>query len=141
MSQQVPPPDSGRQPTEEEMQAALSQLREAPVAEVIIDILQGLLSAAQVKIGRSDGRLLLDAAALVNDHAAGHVDASITDQVKTALTQLRMAQVEAEKEIASSGQAEANDLGSTTPPPEDGPGAPPPPEEPPPTSRLWVPGR
>jgi hypothetical protein len=122
------------------MQAALSQLREAPVAEVIIDILQGLLSAAQVKIGRSDGRLLLDAAALINDHAAGHVDAAITDQVKSALTQLRMAQVEAEKEIASSGQAQPNDLGGAPPATDDSPQAPPPPEEPP-TSRLWVPGR
>jgi hypothetical protein len=140
MSQQVPPPGGGRQPTEEEMQAALSQLREAPVAEVIIDILQGLLSAAQVKIGRRDGRLLLDAAALVNDHAAGHVDAALTDQVNNALTQLRMAQVEAEKEIAASGEAQPSDVaGSEAPTEADN--ATPPPDEPSPTSRLWVPGR
>lgn len=124
------------------MQAALSQLREAPVAEVVIDILQGLLSAAQVKIGRRDGRMLLDAVALVNDHAEGHVDAALTEQVRSALTQLRMAQVEAEKEIAASGQAEPNDLAGGTAPTATAQGtAPPPPPEEPPTSRLWVPGR
>lgn len=140
MSQQVPPP-GGRQPTEEEMQAALSQLREAPVAEVIIDILQGLLSAAQVKVGRKDGRMLLDAVALVNDHAEGHVDAALTEQVRSALTQLRLAQVEAEKEVAARGESQPNDLGGDPAPADAGGTTPPPPPEDPPASRLWVPGR
>jgi len=135
------PPEGPGQPSPEQMQAALSQLRGTPVTEVVLDILQGLLSAAQVKIGRRDGRLLLDLAATLNDQVAGHVDAQLTDQVKQALTQLRMAQVEAEQELAASGEAEPNDLDGARGAPSSGTESPPQPPADSPASRLWIPGR
>lgn len=140
MSEHTPPEGTG-QPSPEEMQAALSQLRQAPLTEVVLDILQGLLSAAQVKVGRRDGRLLLDLVASLTDQVADHVDAQLTDQVRQALTQLRMAQVEAEQQVASSDEAEPNDLDSTPAPPSTGTQPSAQSEADSPTSRLWVPGR
>ncbi|MDX1510009.1 MAG: hypothetical protein R3249_01565 [Nitriliruptorales bacterium] len=141
MSEHAPPPGTPGQPSQEEMQAALAQLREAPLTEVVLDIIQGLLSAAQVKIGRRDGRLLLDVVASVTNQVAPHVDQRLVDQVNQALTQLRMNQVEAEQQIAQSGEDEPNDLETaTSPAPDDGTAASPPGAEGA-TSRLWIPGR
>ena len=55
-----------REPTEEEIRAYLSQLREAPVDQVLAEVVNALLNAAQVKLGRRDGRLLIDTVAAVS---------------------------------------------------------------------------
>ena len=151
-----------QQPSEEEIRAYLSQLREAPVDQVLAEVSNALLNAAQVKVGRRDGRLLIDATAAMTDAVRGHAAQELTDQLDQALTQLRMAQVEGEQQVAqaaASGQAESGDLG-TDPAAGDaasdqgargadaGAGAQPrqaPPQQPSAggsaASRLWVPGR
>ncbi len=151
-----------QQPSEEEIRAYLSQLREAPVDQVLAEVSNALLNAAQVKVGRRDGRLLIDATAAVTDAVRGHAAEELTSQLDQALTQLRMAQVEGEQQVAQAaagGQAEPGDL-TTDPSAEDGTsgqattdadagaGEQPrqdPPQQPPPgggaASRLWVPGR
>jgi hypothetical protein len=101
------PPDG---PSEEEVRQYLAQMRGAPVDQVLVEVVQGLLNAAQVKLGRNDARLLIDACAAINDTVRGQVTDELTSQVDQALSQLRLAQVEAEKEVA--GQPEPNDLGS-----------------------------
>ncbi len=150
-----------QQPSEEEIRAYLSQLREAPVDQVLAEVVNALLNAAQVKIGRRDGRLLIDTVSAVTDTVRGHVPDELTKQLDQALTQLRMAQVEGEQQVAkaaAAGQAESGDL--TTDPsaadeatgaggggPAPGAGEQPPPASPPPASgssaasRLWIPGR
>jgi hypothetical protein len=154
VSQQTPPPGGGdQQPSEEEVRAYLAQLRQAPAEQVIAEVLSGLLNAAQVKVGRKDGRLLLDLSAGVIDGAREHLSDELTDQVDEVLGQLRMAQVEGEREVASAasqGQQEPNDLGAQEQPGADaeqgsGPASPPPSSPPPPQqgqggSRLWTPG-
>jgi hypothetical protein len=141
-------PGAGGQPSEEELRAALGQLRAAPVDQIVAEVASALLNAAQVKLGRRDGRLLIDTTALVTDQVRPHVPAELVDQLDEVLNQLRLAQVEAEREVAAAkaqGHEEPNDLaGSATPDAADtsqGGDAPPPGTPGSKTSRLWVPGR
>jgi hypothetical protein len=152
-------PGQDREPTEEEVRAYLGQLRAAPVDQVVAEVASALLNAAQVKLGRRDGRLLLDLVGDLAERTRPHLPDELTGQVDEALTQLRMAQVEAEKEVAAAaqqGHVEPDDLGSGGPQggaaggtPDIGDGDAPsqaaqqPPEEPGggAASRLWVPGR
>jgi hypothetical protein len=151
-------PGQDREPTEEEVRAYLGQLRAAPVDQVVAEVASALLNAAQVKLGRRDGRLLLDLVGDLAERTRPHLPDELTGQVDEALTQLRMAQVEAEKEVAAAaqqGHVEPDDLGSGGPQGGAAGGAqgagdgdaPPqaaqqPPEEPGgAASRLWVPGR
>lgn len=138
----------GQEPSEEEVRAYLGQLRAAPVEQVVAEVASALLNAAQVKLGRQDGRLLLDMAAALADQGRGRLPEELLSQVDQALAQLRMAQVEAEKEVtqaASQGHVEQGDLAGEAPdagtpstggapsePPSSGPSA---------ASRLWVPGQ
>lgn len=145
------PGDPG-QPSEEELRQYVTEMRSAHAGEIVAQVVSLLLNGAQVKLGRKDARFLLDLAASVNDQAGQHLDDEFTGQVGQVLDQLRMAQVEAEKELAqllADGQIppEQNDLGSA-PAPEAG--APSSPTEQPPSapsspqrdagSRLWTPG-
>ncbi|MCC5948551.1 MAG: hypothetical protein JJT89_08860 [Nitriliruptoraceae bacterium] len=148
----------GGQPSEEEMRAYVAQLRGAGLDQILAEVLSSLLNAAQVKIGRRDGRFLLDLVAGLTDQTREVLPEELTSQVDDVLAQLRMAQVQAEPEVAAAaaqGQAEPNDLPATVSPGDaagasDAPGEAPgqggadqPPESGPGSaaSRLWVPGR
>jgi hypothetical protein len=158
-------PGQDREPTEEEVRAYLGQLRAAPVDQVVAEVASALLNAAQVKLGRRDGRLLLDLVGDVAERTRPHLPAELTSQVDEALNQLRLAQVEAEREVAAAaqqGHVEPDDLGAQggapaagsdagaaseqgseqTPPPQEAPRQQPP-QQPggSAASRLWVPGR
>lgn len=149
----MPPPGGDQQdgPSEEEVRQYLTQLRGAPVDQVLAEVVQGLLNAAQVKLGRNDARLLLDTCAAIVDTVRGQAAQELVDQVDQALSQLRLAQVEAEREGA--GGDEPNDTGATADaageptgetPSDAGQQAPPPqqpPQQPSQSSRLWVPGQ
>ena len=103
----------GQQPSEEQMRQAMGQMRATPVDQFVAGALQELLTAAQVKMGRNDGRLLLDLVGVLNDATRVQIDDQLTGQVDDALQQLRMAQVQAEREIvnaATEGHVEQNDL-------------------------------
>lgn len=158
-------PPAGGQPSEEEMRAYVAQLRGAGLDQILAEVLSSLLNAAQVKIGRRDGRVLLDLVASLTDEVRPHLPAELTSQVDDVLAQLRMAQVQAEPEVAQAaaqGQVEPNDLPASTGPSGEGASdqaageptqdagqAPPPPADPAggaaaggaAASRLWVPGR
>ena len=140
-----------QEPSEEEVRAYLGQLRAAPVEQVVAEVASALLNAAQVKLGRQDGRLLLDVTAAMAEQGRGRLPDELLSQVDQALAQLRMAQVEAEREVsqaASQGHVEEGDLpddDAAAAPAPDGPAAGdgPPPQTPPSSaaSRLWVPGQ
>ncbi len=147
------------QPSEEEVRQYLAQMRGAPVEQVLAELLQGLLNAAQVKLGRRDGRLLLDSASALVEQARPALSANLAGQVDQALSQLKMAQVEAEQEVSQSGRDEPNDLaapgardagqaGEPTPSgqsPAQSPATPPAPGQQQrgdsPLNKLWIPGR
>lgn len=133
----------GEEPSEEEIRAYLSQLRSAPVDQVLAEVSSALVNAAQVKLGRQDARLLLDVVAAVSETVRGQVDDELPNQLDDVLAKLRMAQVEGEREVSSAseqGHQESGDLGSqqdpgaeeASPPPSRGPSDP--------ASRLWTPG-
>jgi hypothetical protein len=138
-------------PSEAELEQMLVQMREAPAEQVLVEVVNVLLQAAQVKLGRPDARLLIDAVAAVAQAAAGRADAALLGQVGEAVTQLRLAQVEAEGDAQAppgpSGVTSKPTPGASAPAadrpggPAPGPAAGRPPEAPPAGSRLWVPGR
>lgn len=134
-------------PDEAEVRAYLERLRTAPVEEVLAELLSVLLSAAQVKIGRADARLLLDALAAIAAATEGRIDVGLQEQATNALAQLRLAQVEAERQLGTppeAGASGAGDGGAA----QGGPGAaqaappggPSGPASGAQRSRLWVPG-
>jgi hypothetical protein len=147
----------GQQPSEEEVRAYLGQLRAAPVDQVLAEVLSSLLNAAQVKIGRRDARVLLDATSRLVEQVRHVLPDELTGQLDDVFAQLRTAQVQAEPEVAAAaqqGQVEQNDV-SAEAAGDDGAssGAGEQPSEAPPSeaprtqrpgdaaSRLWVPGR
>lgn len=123
--------------SEQDEREYLAKVRSAPVEGLVSELLFQLLSAAQIKLGRKDARLLIDLAGVVTDQARGHVSEGFAKQVDESLGQLRFAQVSAEREVAQRAEPEPNDLASVPTPPA-APSAPPPA---PPASKLWVPGR
>ena len=141
-----------QQPSEEEVRAYLSQLREAPVEQVLAEVSSALLNAAQVKLGRSDARLLIDLSAGLADGARAALSEDLSKQIDDALAQLRLAQVEAEQQVQASGETESNDISEAAadaakPAGEESSGGEQP-RSPGPSasggsagSRLWVPGR
>jgi hypothetical protein len=129
-------------PSEAELQMMLAQMREAPAEQVLVEVINGLLQAVQVKLGRPDARLLLDAVAAIGESARGRADTQLIDQVAGAVAQLRLAQVEAEGASGATVQADPSSQGPRAAVADEAPrpsqGQPP---VPPAGSRLWVPGR
>jgi hypothetical protein len=136
-------PDSGaerdQQPAAAQAREYVQQVRSLSVAQVLEDVLFSLLSAAQVKLGRRDARLLIDVTAVAHEHARPYLPAELVKQIDQALGELRMAQVSAEGQPPRPGQPEQNDLDRAPAPPAAPPTAPQPPTGG--ASRLWVPGR
>lgn len=139
---QVGQPSAAEQ---EQMRQYLAQLRGAPVTAVVAQVLQVLLDAAQVKMGRRDARLVLDLVTLIKDQAGSYLDEQLVAQIEQAIPQLQVGQVEAEGQLQqarATGQYsdadDPNDLeeynGLADAPP---PSAPSPPSA---ASRLWTPG-
>jgi len=142
-------------PSEAEIQMMLAQMREAPAEQILVEVVNILLQAAQVKLGRPDARLLLDAVAAVAAAAHGRADPTLVTQVEQAIGQLRLAQVEEEGRSSpgsavppssASGVAAGRHGAEGQASPSPGRAAPPPQGEAPETggpgrSRLWVPGR
>lgn len=136
------PGAAGQQPTEEELQAYLAQMREADPAELVAQAFQILAMGAEVKIGRPDARVLIDALVAVVDATKGRVQAQLTTGMTNAVRQLQMAQVQAEREGSSAGEPAAEDTAGDA----RQPGAPSQPgaqqgDEQRRTDRLWIPGR
>lgn len=133
--------DPGQQQiSEEELRAYLSQLRDAPLTDVVAQTVSILLNAAQVKLGRPDGRALIDIVAAVRDAARDQLDERLVEELDNALTQLRMAQVEAEAGGGAPTAPPSGDTGAEAPP-SQGPGPDSSSQGGDAGSRLWVPGR
>lgn len=146
-----------QQPSEEEIRQYLAQLRQTDVTEIIAQTFSMLAQSAEVKLGRRDGRLLIDTVAAVTDAVEPHLDDRLTDQMRQALSQLREGQVDAEEQLQQlrdegrlpgdeendlpreGESAEPSDAGTqaeepATPPQQGRPGGKT-------SDRLWVPGR
>ncbi len=93
------------------------RLRSLPVDQVLGDCLFSLLTAAQVKLGRRDARLLIDVATVAHEHARPYLPGELTSQLDQVLGQLRMAQVNEENHARQDGEPEENDLDRAPAPP------------------------
>ena len=130
-------------PTEEEMRAYLESLRAAQPVEVIVQAFGLLATAANVKVGQPDARVMIDGMAALLDATADNVPEQITGQMRETVRQLQLAQVQAEQD-ASQAQPAASEAGATQakgtaadqPQPQQ-----PQQQRPDPASRLWIPGR
>jgi hypothetical protein len=136
---------TGDGPTDEEVREYVDKLRAAPAQQILAEMLYTALNAAQVKLGRKDARLFIDFTALMHQRLGDYLPDDIITPVEKAIGQLRMAQVQAEREVAA-GEPEANDLDRMPTgivARDDEEEAPPPASsQPPPAgSKLWVPGQ
>lgn len=109
----------GGRPAEDAGEQA-RRLRALPVDQVLGDLLLSMLTAAQVKLGRRDARLLIDVAAVAHEQARPHLPGELTRQIDQLLGQLRMGQVSAEGHAGRHGRPEENDLDRTPAPPPAG---------------------
>lgn len=112
------PPREG--PSDEELAAYLGQLREAPVTDLIAQAVAMLVNAAQVKLGLPDGRTLIDATAAIMEAAGDGVDESFRSEVEDIVNQLRVAQVDAEQQLAATPAEGAPSPSPGEPPTEGG---------------------
>ena len=139
------------EPTEEELKAYLTQLRDADPAEVVAQAYTMLGTGAEVKLGRSDARVLIDAMAALAETAADRLDADLVTRMRNGVVQLQTAQVQAERQAAGGGaQGDVPQTSAPQPPPgapgQGQPGSPEPGEadagaKESVTNRLWIPGR
>lgn len=95
------------QPTQEELQAYVEQMRRADAAEIVAQAFQILAMGAEVKLGRNDARVLIDALAAVVDATGGRVPAELTKGMRTAVSELQTVQVQQER--AAGGDQSAAD--------------------------------
>jgi hypothetical protein len=95
------------QPSPEELQAYLEQMRDAEPAEIVAQAFQILAMGAEVKLGRPDARLLIDMLSAMTDGGGARLPANLADGMRTAVRQLQMAQVDAERQAPSSDEADA----------------------------------
>jgi hypothetical protein len=144
-----------RQPTEAELRAYLERLRAHDAAELLAEAYNLLGTAAQVKLGRPDARVLIDAMAAVVESTAGRVADNLHTQMRDGVNQLKVAQVQAEREVVTGAQAQGGAEQGQPPGGEPGqaPAAGAPSRSAPGgqqagqqpdqrlTDRLWIPGR
>lgn len=124
-------------PTEEELRAYLESLRAAQPVEIVVQAFGILATAAEVKLGRPDARVLIDGMAALLEATAQHQPPEIVKRMRETVTQLQMAQVQAERDAAGGAQEEGSTGG---PAPTAGQPSSAPQEESA-ASRLWIPGR
>ena len=128
-------------PSEEELRAYLESLRAAQPVEVLVQSFGVLATASEVKLGRSDARVLIDAMTALVGATEQHIPSEIASRMRETITQLQMAQVQAEREGAgdTATQTEQQSAQDTPSAPDDGAAGQAQQESP--ASRLWIPGR
>lgn len=129
------------QPSQEEMQAYIEQLRAADPSEIVAQAFTMLGTGAELKLGRPDARVLIDAVAALVDAVGDRVTDELRSGMESGLAQLQQAQVQAEQQAGVASP----DAEPQTPAAEEPPASPPPSQSPGQGSkasdRLWVPGR
>jgi hypothetical protein len=131
---------SQQQLSEEELRQYVAQLREAPVAELVAQAYAMLGAWAEAKLGRRDARTLIDGLNGLVQAAASDLPEDLTKQMHGGISQLQLAQVQAEQQLARQQQPAGE---QSQPPTAQDQKSKPPPGEPEKrlTDRLWIPGR
>ena len=122
-------------PSEEELRAYLESLRAAQPVEILVQAFGILATASEVKLGLLDARVLIDGMTALLDATEQHMPPEIVSRMRETVSQLQMAQVQAERETATGAPTDQQAEPSTQ---SDGSADQ---AERPPSSRLWIPGR
>lgn len=121
---------SATEPSEEQLRAYLESVRRAQPAEIVIQAFSILATAAEVKLGQRDARVLIDGMSGLVEPIGDRLPGEIAQRMRTTVSELQMGQVQAEREQAAGSaqeqQAAQQQAG------QEGPKA---------TDRLWIPGR
>jgi hypothetical protein len=128
-------------PSEEELRAYLESLRAAQPVEVVVQSFGILATASEVKLGRPDARVLIDGMAALLEATAQHMPPEIVTKMRETVTQLQMAQVQAERQGAAEGAGQGQDASQEGAGPDQSTPPEGQPTEESPASRLWIPGR
>lgn len=80
----------------DEAKKYVEELRTAPADQIVTDLVLSAINSAQVKLGRDDARVFIDLSAAMLDNVRGRIPDDIAMQVDQAVSQLRIAQVQAE---------------------------------------------
>lgn len=145
------------EPTQEEIEAYFAQLREVPSGELVMQALSMLAAGAQAKLGLRDARVLIDSMDAVLGVAGGALGPA-GQEIANSVGQLKMAQVQLEKQQPGQDQTTADQppgtpgqpprtpgqtAGTPGQPPASGPqtGGPDTGGDGKMTDRLWIPGR
>lgn len=137
---------TSHQPSEEELSAYLDQLRNASAAELVAQAYTMLGTGAEVKLGRPDARVLIDALAALTEATGAAVGDDLAARMRNGVAQLQTAQVQAERQAggeAASGEGQpaapqeptgdaARQQGQAEQASQQGQQA---------SDRLWIPGR
>jgi hypothetical protein len=121
-------------PSEEELRAYLESLRAAQPVEIIVQAFGILATASEVKLGMPDARVLIDGMAALLDATQQHMPPEIVTRMRETVSQLQMAQVQAERETATGAPTTDQQAEPSTR--SDGSA-----DQGSPSSRLWIPGR
>jgi hypothetical protein len=122
-------------PSEEELRAYLESLRAAQPVEILVQAFGILATASEVKLGLPDARVLIDGMTALLDATQQHMPPEIVSRMRETVSQLQMAQVQAERETATGAPTDQQTEPSTQ---SDGSADQ---AKRPPSSRLWIPGR
>jgi hypothetical protein len=141
------------QPSQEEVQAYMEQLRQAAPSELIAQSYSMLGTGAEVKLGEENARLLIDGMhALVEAVADRLENDDLAQQMRDGVGRLQAAQVQAERqqgETAGEGQSAAEATSAGEPQSSQGGAGAPSQDQPPQqgrqgqnaTDNLGIPGR
>jgi hypothetical protein len=88
-------------PSEEELRAYLESLRAAQPVEIIVQAFGILATASEVKLGMPDARVLIDGMTALLDATQQQMPPEIVTRMRETVSQLQMAQVQAERETAT----------------------------------------
>lgn len=133
--------------SQEELKAYMERLREADPREILAQAFTMLGTGAEVKLGRPDARLLIDAMAALTQVVGGRVSDDLARGMHNGVAQLQMAQVQMEGQAGhpegggdegqSAERAEEAEPSQPGTPPRQGSEA----QQESMTDRLWIPGR
>jgi hypothetical protein len=141
--------------SEEELRAYLEQLREADATEILVQAYTMLGTGAEVKLGRPDARVLIDAMTGLAS-AVGPRLGELGQRMQAGVQQLQLAQVEAERQAATPQNQPGPEPATEPAQPQTGQQSPPPGRpggdggaagagggggQQRMTDRLWIPGR
>lgn len=132
-------------PTEEQMRAYLESLRDAQPVEIVVQSFGILATASEVKLGRDDARVLIDGMAALLEATASRMQPEIVERMRETVSQLQMAQVQAERDAGRQPAGDPSQASDAVTPPQpvgdasaSGDTAQPERDV---ASRLWIPGR